>query len=60
MAAQGSKGVSHGMRTLGYFKGMKEVMGTCSMSATLGFTLSIVLIDIWIFLNYEGFNYENG
>ena len=37
MTSQGSKGVSHGMKTLGYFKGMKKVMGTCLMSATLGF-----------------------
>ena len=29
------------------FKGMKKVMGTCSMFSTLNFTPTIVLIDIW-------------
>ena len=48
------------MRTLVYFKGMKKVMGTCSMSATLGFAPSSGLRYIWIFFNDEGLNYENG
>ena len=43
MVFEGGKGFSHGIKTLGYFKGMKKVMGTCLMSTTLGFSPSFVL-----------------
>ena len=38
MASQGSKGVSHGKKTLGDFKGTKKVMGTCLILVALGFS----------------------
>ena len=38
LVVQGSKGFFYGMITFRYFKVMKKVIGSCSMSTTLGFS----------------------
>ena len=42
------------------FKGMKKVMGTCSIFSISSFTPIVVLRYLWNCLNDEGLNYENG